>query len=122
MEKHKPAKRPQSLPSQTEKVLLCESAFVTVTHNTEGAPQEVFVSIGKAGNCPSAQVDSICKCISIGLRAGVPPENYVKTLAGIRCGKGAFNDSVMVHSCGDAIARALDGFVTEDKKLFMRKD
>lgn len=100
--------RPSSLPSTTHKVVTgCGSAYVTVGLH-EGKLFEVFITRGHVGNCTFAMNEALGRTISIGLQNGVPVEDYVKTLLGIKCEKiklGHGDDKC--ESCADGLAKVL---------------
>ena len=79
---------------------------MTINRDEEGI-FEVFSALGKAGGCGTAQIESICRCVSTGLRAGVDPNEFAKQLKGIRCPQPGLDEGVQILSCADAIAHAL---------------
>jgi len=68
---------------------------------------EVFSSLGKAGGCASAQLESTCRLISLALRSGVDASAIVKHIRGIRCPSIAWEQGHSILSCPDAIATVL---------------
>ena len=103
-------KRPRITESLTVKVRTgCGSAYITPTF-VEGKLYECFMHLGKAGGCAIAQGEALLRCISIGLRYGVPVEEYIEQLQGIGCPNPAFDNGKPVRSCPDAIARVLTEF------------
>ena len=100
-------KRPKVTQSVTEKVATgCGNAYITPSY-IDGEVKEVFVHLGKAGGCAIAQSEAMCRCISIGLRYGIPLEEYVEQLRGISCPSPTVDEGVIVKSCVDAIAKTL---------------
>lgn len=98
--------RPDELPCVTTKILTDHgNMYVTITYHKE-KPFEVFVQIGKAGTCEKAWAETIGRCISTGLRYGVPVEVYIEQLQGITCTPVAVGDG-FVKSPADGIAQAL---------------
>ncbi|GAI99966.1 unnamed protein product, partial [marine sediment metagenome] len=87
MEKPSKRERPVELSGvSVRKVTGCGNLYVTVTHmEGEEEPFEVFAVLGKAGGCSMAQAEGLCRAISVGLRYGIPVEEFVKQLEGIRC-------------------------------------
>lgn len=85
----------------------CGGIFVTVNHDENGLPVEVFCAIGKVGGCSYVFVESLARQISQALRAGVPVDEVVHQHERAACGNGMWNQGKMVCSCPDAIASAL---------------
>jgi ribonucleoside-diphosphate reductase alpha chain len=113
-------KRPKATDSKTIKLVTgCGNAYITPSF-IDGRVQEVFVHLGKAGGCAIAQSEALCRCISIGLRYGVPLADYVEQLRGISCPSRAFDpgeegkDGVDILSCADGISKVLEKYVKHD--------
>ena len=90
----------------------CGSLLVTV-NKSEGKVFEVFARLGKAGGCPSCQLEALARSISTGLRAGVELEEYAHTLIGLRCHQPSFSNGDQINSCPDAIAQVLKLYTGE---------
>jgi ribonucleoside-diphosphate reductase alpha chain len=89
--------------------------FVTVNEDEHG-PFEVFAVLGKSGGFFAAQSEAICRLISLGLRSGVPVEQVIKQIKGIRSSEVAFNDGEMVYSLPDAIGKVLEKHITKNQQ------
>ncbi len=99
--------RPKQLHGITDRVETgCGKMYITIT-DLDGKILEVFTSHGKAGNCASCQTNALAKVISIGLRAGVDVEEYIKTLSDMKCGQPTIDEGTPITSCPDAIANAI---------------
>lgn len=85
----------------------CGDLYVTVNHDEQG-PCEVFAHLEGAGSCAAAQLEAICRLISILLRASVSYEAIIKQLKGIRCPSVAWEEGKAVLSCADAIATVME--------------
>ena len=106
-----PRKRGKTTTGVTERVRTgCGSLYVTVNSDEHGIC-EVFTTLGKAGGCAVAQLESTSRLISLALRAGIDVESVIKQLRGIRCPSIAWEEGKAVLSCGDAIAGVLEKHV-----------
>ena len=106
-----PRRRPKRTTAFVEKVTTgCGNMYVTVSSDDKGIC-EVFVTLGKAGGCASAQLEATTRLISLSLRSGVDPAEIVKQLRGIRCPSIAWEEGKSVLSCADAIATILDAHI-----------
>jgi ribonucleoside-diphosphate reductase alpha chain len=107
-----PRKRAKKTTGVTEKVNTgCGSLYVTVNSDDAGLC-EVFSSLGKAGGCASAQLEAVCRLITVALRSGVDVAAVVRQLRGIRCPSIAWEGGKSVLSCADAIASVLERHIS----------
>jgi ribonucleoside-diphosphate reductase alpha chain len=103
-----PRKRSKITRGQTEMVNTgCGHLYVTVNSDERGVV-EVFSHLGKAGGCATAQLEAICRLVSLALRAGVETQSIVEQLRGIRCPSIAWEEGRAVLSCADAIGSVLE--------------
>lgn len=88
-------------------------SFITVTHDPEGNPFEVFITIGKAGSEVAAMAEALGRMISTTLRFGnhLPARErareIMEQLRGIGGGRSVGFGSNKIRSLPDAVARAL---------------
>jgi ribonucleoside-diphosphate reductase alpha chain len=107
-----PRKRSKTTSGVTERVTTgCGYIYVTVNSDDEGIC-EVFSTLGKAGGCAQAQLEAICRLISLTLRSGVDVASVVRQLRGIRCPSIAWEEGKSILSCADAIASVLEKHTT----------
>ena len=115
-EKLKPRPRPKITFGATIKMKTgCGNLYVTINEDENGIC-EVFSTLGKAGGCAASQTEAISRLISLALRSGIDPESIVDQLKGIRCPNPIWQDGDKILSCADAIAKAIE------KYLSMRKE
>jgi len=111
-----PRKRPAETQATVARVSTgCGSLYITVAYDELGI-FEVFATLGKSGACAAAQLEAICRLITLALRSGVDVASVVKQLRGIRCPSVAWESGKSILSCADAIASVLEKHVGEDAK------
>jgi ribonucleoside-diphosphate reductase alpha chain len=117
------ARAPRKRPTETRGTITkvntgCGSLYVTVAYDEKGI-FEVFATLGKSGACASAQVEAICRLITLSLRSGVDVAQVVKQLRGIRCSSIAWESGKSVLSCADAISSVLEKHIQTESKTKM---
>jgi ribonucleoside-diphosphate reductase alpha chain len=111
-----PRKRPAETKGTITKVNTgCGSLYITVAYDDKGI-FEVFSTLGKSGGCAVAQLEAICRLITLALRSGVDVAELVKQLRGIRCPSIAWENGKSILSCADAIASVLEKHINNDEK------
>ena len=111
-----PRKRPAETKGTITKVNTgCGTLYITVAYDDKGIC-EVFSTLGKSGACAVAQLEAICRLISLALRSGVDVAQVVKQLRGIRCPSISWEGGKSILSCADAIASVLEKHVSSDDK------
>ena len=108
-------KRPLDVPGTTIRYGLgCGHLYVSVGGLEPNKPIEVFARLGKSGGCASCQGEALTRVISVSLRYGVPPEEFIDQLRNLKCP----SLSIEAESCPDAISKALAQFLgfTETEK------
>ncbi len=111
-----PRKRPQETDATITRVNTgCGSLYISVAYDDQGI-FEVFATLGKSGACAVAQLEAICRLISLALRSGVDVASVVKQLRGIRCPNVAWAEGKSVLSCADAIASVLEKHIDSDDR------
>jgi len=109
-----PRKRPDIIHGVTIKTVTgCGPLYVTVNKDENGAPFEIFNSIGKSGGCAQSQTESIGRMVSMALRSGIDAEEIISQLKGIRCNQPYGFGENIIYSCADAIGKALEKSLKE---------
>ena len=107
-QKYEPRRRGKTTTGITERVTTgCGNLYITINSDQSGIC-EVFGFLGKSGGCASAQLEGLCRIVSVALRSGVDMGSIIKQLKGIRCPSIAWDEGKSVLSCADAIARAME--------------
>ncbi|AZR74239.1 ribonucleoside reductase class II [Anoxybacter fermentans] len=106
--------RPKITFGTTEKTRIgCGKLYITINSDEQGIC-EVFTSTGRGGGCRS-QSEATSRLISLALRSGIPIEEIIHQLKGIRCAAAIKRKGVPNVSCPDAIARAIENFLEYTK-------
>lgn len=111
--------RPNITIGTTEKTKIgCGKLYITINADQQGIC-EVFTSTGRGGGCRS-QAEATSRLVSLALRSGLPIEEIIHQLKGIRCAAAIKRKGVPNVSCPDAIARAIENFLgyTKDHPFF----
>ncbi len=106
-----PRKRPEVIHGSTRLMKTgCGHLYVTINEDGEGNLFELFTSMGKAGGCAASQSEAIGRLVSLAFRSGIPADEVVSQLKGIRCHQPAWGSSGTIRSCSDALAKALEHY------------
>lgn len=84
----------------------CGSLYITYNH-LNGVPCEVFVNSSEGGGC-AANSKALGMLISLGLRAGVDPDEVIRTLRKVSCPACRGKKGLDGKSCADVVARAME--------------
>ncbi len=107
-------KRPSMLTGRTMKMdSPLGDLYVTVNEDDNGKPFEVFCTLGKAGGAAMADSEAIGRLISLSLRSGIPLTAVRDQLRGISCDRAVGVGPQKVLSAPDAIAQALERYMSE---------
>ncbi len=107
-------RRPSVIRGITERVRTGHgNMYVTINYDESDEPFEVFIAVGKAGGCDSAQLEGISRLATLALRAGIDPTQVIKHLQGITCCP-AWDGGTLVRSAPDALALVLGRHLKQD--------
>lgn len=114
--------RPEVVEGATYKMVTpVGSAFITINHDKQGNPLEVFVNIGKAGSDLTAMAAALGRTVSTLLRlnSSISPraraEEVIAQLSGIGGRRSVGFGQNKVYSLPDAVAQALRRHLLETK-------
>ena len=101
-------KRPDRLTGETIRYSTGHGDLYITVNRLEDSqePFEVFLVLGKADNCNTANLEAIGRLASMSLRSGVPAEEVARQVRGITCCP-AFYNGERIDSLADALAHAL---------------
>lgn len=86
----------------------CGHLYITTNYDTNDNLVEVFATLGKAGGCAKGFLEALTRSITLGIKYGVPVDEFVKELKEIRCPILGWDEGMQVLSCPDAIAKVLE--------------
>ncbi|MDY6776273.1 MAG: LAGLIDADG family homing endonuclease [Halobacteria archaeon] len=102
-----PRPRPDTIQGTTQKIDTSYGGlYVTINEDDEGM-FEVFTQIGKSGGYTASFTEAIARLLSLCLRSGIPAEQVIDQLEGIRSPKVSWDRGEQIHSVPDAIAKAM---------------
>jgi ribonucleoside-diphosphate reductase alpha chain len=103
----KPRPRPAVITGRTQKILTGYGAlYVTINEDEQGL-FEIFAQTGRGGGYTASFTEGIARLVSLCLRSGVPVEEIIDQLEGIRSPRLVIDNRERIFSIPDAIAKAL---------------
>jgi hypothetical protein len=105
--------RPKVLPGLIIKVRTgCGNMYVQMSWY-HGSLFEIFATHGHSGGCAISGSEAVTRSVTLGLKRGLPIEDYIKQLRGIRCPSPyPFPKEESNLSCYDAMATLLKTYGT----------
>jgi ribonucleoside-diphosphate reductase alpha chain len=103
-----PRPRPEALQGTTYKIKTAYGNLYITINEDEYGPFEVFSQMGKAGGFFAANLEAICRLVSLCLRSGVHIDSVIRQLKGIRDPQPIWYKGEMVLSLPDAIGQILE--------------
>ncbi|MCA1813616.1 MAG: vitamin B12-dependent ribonucleotide reductase [Halobacteriales archaeon] len=104
----KPRPRPDVITGTTQRVETGYGHLYVTINEDEHGLFEVFAQIGHGGGYTASFTEAVARLLSLCLRSGVPVEEVVEQLEGIRSPKVAWDHGERVYSVPDALAKALN--------------
>ena len=103
----RPRARPDVITGRTQKILTGYGAlYVTVNEDDRGL-FEVFAQIGRGGGYTASFTEGLARLVSLCLRSGLPVDEIIDQLEGIRSPRIAVDHGERIYSIPDAIAKAM---------------
>jgi len=103
----RPRARPDVITGRTQKILTGYGALYVTVNEDEKGLFEVFAQIGRGGGYTASFTEGIARLASLCLRSGVPVDEIIDQLEGIRSPRIAVDHGERVYSIPDAIAKAI---------------
>jgi len=103
----RPRERPTTVEGTTQKINTGYGGLYVTINEDEYGLFEVFSQIGRAGGFTQSFTESLARLISLCLRSGIPTEEIIDQLEGIRSPEIAFEEGEKILSIPDAMAKAL---------------
>ncbi|MBS3816118.1 MAG: ribonucleoside reductase class II [Candidatus Thermoplasmatota archaeon] len=103
----RPRERPSAIEGTTQKINTGYGGLYVTINEDEYGLFEVFSQIGRAGGFTQSFTESLARMISLCLRSGIPLEEIIEQLEGIRSPEIAYEEGEKILSIPDAMAKAL---------------
>ncbi len=103
----RPRARPDVITGRTQKILTGYGALYVTVNEDEKGLFEVFAQIGRGGGYTASFTEGIARLVSLCLRSGVPVDEIIDQLEGIRSPRIAVDHGERVYSIPDAVAKAI---------------
>ena len=111
----RPRPRPDVIQGRTQKILTGYGPlYVTVNEDDKGL-FELFAQIGRGGGYTASFTEGIARLVSLCLRSGVPVDEIIDQLEGIRSPRLALDHGERIFSIPDAIAKAIKRHIGAQK-------
>ena len=105
---HPYVNRPHTLRGVTPKINTGHGTlYPTINMDENGKIVEVFINLGKVGDCTAAFTEAIARLLSTALTWGVDPEVLANQLVGLSCKHTAFNNGDTISSVPDGVGKAM---------------
>ncbi len=103
----RPRKRPAVVRGTTQKIPTGYGGLYVTINEDEHGLFEVFAQIGRSGGFTQSFTESLARLISLCLRSGMPTEEIISQLEGIRSPEVTFLHGEKILSIPDAMAKAM---------------
>ena len=100
----------------------CGKLYITITYNEHGMHHNVFITMGKAGNCSNCHFQAVARMITRCFELGDSYMKVAEQLKGLRCPEFFYDKGQKFSSCYDAIATLFEEKRISCDKLQEEKD
>ncbi len=103
----KPRPRPDVITGRTQKIMTGYGAvYITINEDDQGL-FEIFAQAGRGGGYTASFTEAVARLVSLCLRSGIPVDEIIDQLEGIRSPRIAYDHGEHILSIPDAIAKTL---------------
>lgn len=102
-----PRPRPDVVRGATQKIQTGYGKLYVTVNEDEHGPFEVFAQIGRGGGYTASFTEAVARLISLCLRSGVPADEIIDQLEGIRSPRLGWDHQEKVYSVPDGLAKGL---------------
>ncbi len=81
--------------------------YPTINLDEEGNIREIFINLGKVGDCTSTFTEALARILSTALSCGVDAEVLANQLVGLSCRHTSFNNGETILSVPDAVGKTM---------------
>ena len=103
----KPRPRPDVITGRTQKIMTGYGAIYTTINEDDKGLFEIFAQSGRGGGYTASFTEAVARLVSLCLRSGIPVDEIIDQLEGIRSPRIAYDHGEHILSIPDAIAKAL---------------
>ncbi len=103
----KPRARPAVVRGATQKIETGYGKLYVTINEDENGLFEVFAQIGRGGGYTASFTEAVARLISLCLRSGIPADEVIDQMEGIRSPRLAWDHQEKIYSVPDALSKAL---------------
>ena len=103
----KPRPRPDVVTGRTQKIQTGYGAIYVTINEDEHGLFEVFAQAGRGGGYTASFTEGLARLVSLCLRSGIPADEVIDQLEGIRSPRVAYDHGEHILSIPDAVAKAV---------------
>jgi ribonucleoside-diphosphate reductase alpha chain len=103
----KPRARPAVVRGATQKIETGYGKLYVTINEDETGLFEVFAQIGRGGGYTASFTEAVARLISLCLRSGIPADEVIDQMEGIRSPRLAWDHQEKIYSVPDALSKAL---------------
>ena len=92
--------------------------YATLNYDKNNDLREVFATLGKAGSTVHADIEAMCRLISLCLREGVDPREVASQIKDIKAGTPVIHNGSFIYSIADALGKIIFNSLGENHKDF----